>query len=250
MKLAVISPPHIGELYSSGYHFALGQKLVTDEMYRRRFREFRRRGDFIIVDNGAAEKGEERLPFEDILNAALHVEADEIILPDYLQDKANTMDQSFQWAPLLPRRQRFVVPQGKTWEEWKTCLVALVHHCRPVTIGIPKWIDRELPGGRPHALELVKELGYHNECNIHLLGIHLRPFAEVYKAWNVLHSIRGIDTAAPIAYAQHGVTISDAVHHSLDWKADADMGVAQENVFTYKHSLNIIEYKEFLEHEA
>jgi hypothetical protein len=236
MKLAVIAPPGSMRLIrDQGYNFALGQELCREVRYLRWHEVAAYEGRFIIVDNGAAEPEDERLPFEEIVYQSLGL-ADEIILPDKLRDSKWTLEHSLDGAVLnlVPARKRFVVPQGKNWDEWKECLHLMFTVAIPATIGVAKWIEGGLPGGRPQALKYIMEAGYHHHCNIHLLGIYEKPREEVTEAAAVLPSIRGVDTGAPIAYAQNDVPITDDAHYSLDWGGVADMAIAAGNISSFR----------------
>lgn len=242
MKLAIISPAEhlpVIEQYVLAYHFALGQYLLGDSDYWNWYRRAQARGQFIIVDNGAAEPESERAPFHQIMDLALTMDVDEIILPDKLRDKEATLDMSLDSNILkhIPNRKRMVVPQGSTWHAWSDCLHTLMSYCDPASIGVPKWLE-EWEGGRPRALEIIVNHGYEKRAHIHLLGIHSRPFAEVANALKVYKGIRGLDTAAPVAYAQHSKTICDDVHYSLSWK----------NPLAYYHVLtaNVRIYAEYV----
>jgi hypothetical protein len=241
MKLAVIAPPDLLDTVAESglaYHMALGQELFRDRFYYKYYRTFAEKGHFIIVDNGAAEPIEERVPFHNVVHASLELGADEIILPDVMRDTYATLDasRSPKVLQMVPQHKRMVVPQGRDWEGWRYCLITLVASVLPVSIGIPKHLE-DLPGGRKRAIRTIVRLGYHKRCNIHLLGVRAHPFKEVVECLEVFEGIRGIDTGAPIAYAQHDHEINDAQHFSLDWR--------NTNV-TYKHAANVRQYSRFI----
>ena len=239
MKLAVIAPPsYLGRVRGAelGYHMALGQELVRDTTYYKFYQTLASYGHFIIVDNGAAESEEERVAFEGIVDVAVQMKADEIILPDKLRDSKWTVKHSLAALPQVPRRKRFVVPQGENWDEWTLCLEELVLFTKPVTIGLAKWLE-ELPGGRARAMDVIVRAGYQEQYNIHMLGIHSKPIAEAKPVAEVFPDVRGIDTGAPIAYAQHNETISDENHFSLDWNRPAPAGFVGANIRVYNELL-------------
>lgn len=238
MKVAIITPTeHMQAIthFGLGYNFVLGQKLIQDVFYYEQMEDLKRRGSFLIVDNGAAEPEEEREPFDLIAQAAMGLMADEIILPDKLRDKRWTIYHSLSHKVLdiVPYNKRMVVPQGKDWNEWTDCLHRLVIGANPVSIGVPKWLE-ELPGGRSKALAIIRQFGYHKRYNIHLLGIHSKPFAEVRYAIAVLPTIRGIDTGAPVAYAANGHKINDDMHFSLGsgWES-VPISLLYDNISDY-----------------
>ncbi len=241
MKLAVIAPTnYLGWVQASelGYHMALGQELFRDAAYYKFYQTLASYGHFIIVDNGAAEPEEERAEFKHIADIALEMKADEIILPDKLRDFEWTMENSCSDYVLntIPMNKRFVVPQGENWFEWQNSLRDLVLILQPATIGLAKWLE-ELPGGRRYAMELIMENGYHKRFNVHMLGVHSKPIAEAKAVAKVFPGVRGIDTGAPIAYAQNSETISNEKHFSLDWHRTAPAGFVRSNIRVYAELL-------------
>lgn len=237
MKLAVIAPPEYLDIVANdrlGYHMALGQELFRDRHYYQWYRTFAERGHFIIVDNGAAEPEEERVSFDNIAHAALELGADEIILPDVLRDKYETLERSLDPRVLfrVPSYRRMIVPQGKNWDEWATCMVDLVIHSNPASIGIAKHLE-DFEGGRVKALEIITRFEYHKSHAIHLLGVRRHPFKEVLRCLQMYDGIRGIDTGAPIAYAQHKAPINDSQHFSLKWESTGKDTLYYHNVERY-----------------
>lgn len=242
MKLAVISPTeHLPAVESRvlAYHFALGQHLVNDSDYYQWYRRAQSRGQFVIVDNGAAEPKSEREDFWTIAECAMDMDVDEIVLPDKLMDATKTLEMSLDSAVLnyIPPRKRMVVPQGGNWSEWTSCLLTLVAHAEPASIGVPKWLEA-WRGGRPKALSIILKHGLEKYHHIHLLGIHSKPFEEVTDALRAYPGIRGLDTAAPIAYAQNVGLLTDEEHYSIDWEGP---GIAYSML-----TANIRTYRDFM----
>lgn len=235
MKLAVIAPPEfLNEVHHArlSYHMALGQELIRNVAYCDWYRWRHNRGDFIIVDNGAAEPGEERIPFEAVLNAAEYVRADEVIMPDVLFDSDKTIEYTTHPGVLdnVPARNRMVVPQGMSFEEWTHCFEEISKRISFRSIGIAKHLEKNAKGGRAAIIRWLNNFRYTRMCDIHLLGIWENPIEEVNKALTAWKGIRGIDSAAPIAYAQFGKDISEPGHYSLDWVADAHRPLVRKNI--------------------
>lgn len=234
MKTAVIVPPsylsHIG--FQTGYHMALGQWLVKYPAYLDWYRTAHVRGDFIMVDNGAAEPEEERVSWTDVLMAANTINADEIVLPDVLRDGTATLKQTMLVAHQIPYKNRCIIPQGRIWSEWLDCFQKLHHELngRYATIGIAKHLER-LEGGRVEALRMLPDhvkLHY----NIHLFGFYQAPHDEIKACRQTGLSIRGVDSGAPIAYAQNARWIGEGVHYSLDEYMKPDERFVNLNIDT------------------
>jgi hypothetical protein len=220
---------------SRGYHFALGQELIRDDRYRNIYTHLHRIGSFIIVDNGAAE--EDTPPFIHIVGQASAVGADEIILPDVLKDGELTVRamQDSRAASLVPARYRFVVPQGKSWDEVLYCMTA-IHTLLAgeyQTIGIPKHME-ELPGGRAYGIKLLMEAGYGNKYHMHMLGVYGDAHTEIAAALRVHPSIRGIDSGLAVAATQRAKRVTSGMRYSLSWGtvSPANTKLLAENIYT------------------
>jgi hypothetical protein len=230
MKYALITPPNLGmKLLASfglSYHMALAQYILADVHYKAVYQALHNFDHFIMVDNGAAENGVP-LPIEKIVKAADMVGADEIVMPDVLDDMRATIKATYAALIHVKKKRRAVVPQGKDWNEWTDCTLELIQFgCR--TICVAKRYEK-LPGGRVKALEIIAAHGWQDDHDIHLLGCCKNPLKEIRDALNVAPWVRGIDTAAPVSYAQHGTPLTGE-WHSLDWNKPIDWDVAKLNV--------------------
>lgn len=219
MKYAPIVPPSgFGTLarYRLGYHFALGQELVRDPVYRANYKLLASNGVFIIVDNGAAEH--DVPPFGEVVAVADEIGADEIIMPDVLRDKEATLDVFVEHLDAVPARKRMIVPQGKDWQEWETCLHAMIDICsRFSSIGLPKHLE-SLPGGRATALRIIKQHRLYNWYHIHMLGAWDNILTEIRAAKRVFPGVRGIDSGIAAALAQDSLQLDrHGPRRSLDW---------------------------------
>jgi hypothetical protein len=235
MKLAVIAPPeYLSEVHYArlSYHMALGQELIRNVAYCDWYRWRHNHGDFIIVDNGAAEPGDERIPFENVLEAAEYVHADEVILPDVLYDSSATIACTTDSSVLsnIPLRNRMVVPQGTCFEEWIECFEGIAERIQFRSIGVAKHLEKTAKGGRAAIIRWLRNTRWTETVDIHLLGIWADPVTEITRASAAYHGIRGIDSAAAIAYAQHGLSVDATGHYSLTWEAEADRQLIRSNI--------------------
>lgn len=231
MKLAVIAPKHflpMTTITGLGFHMALGQELYRDIKYRDAYLKLHRRGHFIMVDNGAAEG--DVLPFDQVVFAANTIRADEIVMPDVLRDGPKTVKAATnsEAQKLVSPNRRVIVPQGNSWEEWEQCLRSLVEAMPFATVGIAKHLER-LEGGRKTALDIIKAYGWQGRFNVHMLGCYKQPINEA-KVASTYKFVRSLDTGAPVAYAQAGVTLTDKSHYSLGWDSNADSNLVRKNI--------------------
>lgn len=243
MKLATITPPRLLDALtetSSAYHMALGQELVRDAFYFNYYARAVEEGHFVLVDNGAAEPEEERVPFGEIVAVAKFMNATEIVMPDVLRDANATIRGTTEarWLELIPPAMRCVVPQGKSWQEWLYCLRALMDKMEFRTIGVAKHLE-QLPGGRAVGLQLLHNYAFDQFYDVHMFGIWEKPFTEIRAALNTACRIRGIDSGAPIAYAQSEKQyITDDYHCSLDWNKKAKLSDVVWNINVLRDAAN------------
>jgi hypothetical protein len=232
MKFAMIaSPKHLHFVRALGfaYHFALGQDLVRSNEEMIFYRTMHDKGHFIMIDNGAAEPEVERVPFEEIVQVAEEIRADEVIMPDVLRDSGATLSLLSQHIHRVPPCRRMLVPQGDSWDEWKYCLADMLSRFECRTIGVPKHLER-LPGGRARALDWLLKQGFASRYTIHLLGIWINPARELRSAMLAYQRIRGFDTAAPLAYAQNNATLLGTKHYSYNPTGVVDPVLLSQNV--------------------
>lgn len=218
MKLSLIGSPHDFGLLNhvdTSYHLVLAQQLLFEPDYISYYKAKRIRGDFIIVDNGAAELGES-LPFDDVLQAAEQINADEICLPDKLKDADRTLDLHYKYYQKVPSYRRMAIPQGKDGKEWLYCLDELLDILDFFSVGVPKHLD-DSSEGRMFVLGEMERRGYHKMFHVHLLGCNKAPLYEVKLVQKNFPWVRGIDTAAPLAYAQASQTLNYGKHISYNW---------------------------------
>lgn len=231
MKFALITPPYYYETIAEqnlGYQFVLAQYL-EDRKYFEVYEYFRHQGHFIMMDNGAAEFGHS-IGLDDLEREVKRLQPDEVILPDVLRDRRATLTLTREALPLFPRWQRAVVPQGKDWAEWELCARTLVGW-GAATICVPKLLE-DYPGGRLKALSIIEENRWHWDHHVHLLGIWEKPLFEIEQVVKNYPWVRGIDSGAPIAYAQAGKSIKHPKRESLQWDdQDADMWLIAQNLW-------------------
>lgn len=216
MKFAPIIPyPDDADLMSlSSYHLLIATEVFRNlQDWTRKARLWRKRGDFIILDNGAPEEG--AMPLNLLLEIAEDIRPDEIVLPDVIDDSEATLQvlgDNYCAIRRIPERQRFFVPQGLSLDERVDCLKRAPF--RFGTLGIPKRSKVNIHGSRVNAVKPFIE----GNWNIHLLGFLGNPLTELEQVRAIAHRIRGVDSAAPAAFAQHEAWID--VHRDQSFSVD------------------------------
>jgi hypothetical protein len=240
MKLAPVVPKRFHPILRQldfGMCFVEASVGYHDEQYLRHYQNEALLGKHIMVDNGMAEAGynESRIGFQDVLDVAEHINADEIIMPDKAKDSKWTLEATTEWARLVPEKNRALVIHGIDWDDWNECL----HHMALIggrTLCIPKMYE-DFPGGRAHALSLIYKSGYTNSFDIHLLGLsgNTSATSEISLLNRGKFGVRSIDTGAAVAFAQHYVSIKDhRAKLSMDWKKGADLELVRENLIALR----------------
>jgi hypothetical protein len=236
MKVAHIAPPSmLWTLRNRSYHLVVAQRLLEPK-YLWHWKAARKRGDFIIVDNGAVEvaysKELEPISFEKVLELASAIKADEVVMPDVFRDMDKTLSHTQAALPHVPIRHRMFVPQGDSIDGWKNCM-STMYQWGARSIGIPKHMER-FNGGRYYLCKWIEQMSYHNVMDFHLLGVWDSPEAEVKPIAKDFPWVRGIDTGVAYAYAQHNRALTNYAgeHIGLDWNAQVNDRHAEYNMET------------------
>lgn len=242
MKVAHIAPPSmLWTLRNRSYHLVVAHRL-REPAYLWHWKAARRRGDFIIVDNGAVEvalsKELEPIEFKEVLQLANAVGADEVCMPDVFKDCGGTLKHTQAALPLVPIRRRMFVPQGDNQDEWRQCMSTMYQWgCR--SIGIPKHMER-FEGGRWVLCRWIQEMNYHTVIDFHLLGVWDNPETEIAPIAVDFPWVRGIDTGIAYAYAQENRSLRQyAGHHvGLKWDEPVSDRHAEHNMETLERWAN------------
>ena len=235
MKVSHIAPPKmLDTIRKRSYHLAVAQRLAENPMYLFWFKNAHLRGDYIIVDNGAVEvalsKEVEPISFQEVLDIATNVGADEVVMPDVYRDASKTLRHTHAALSLVPTRHRMIVPQGNSIHEWINCLETMYQWgCR--SIGIPKHAER-FEGGRHMLCWMIEKQGYHRIVDVHLLGVWDNPKEEILPIAKRFPWVRGVDTGVAYAYAQHDRSLTNYAgkHLGLDWAKPVNERMALHNM--------------------
>jgi len=183
----------------SDIHLVLPLPSLTRNMdYIRMYDFARKRGDYIILDNGCAE-GSLVSP-KDLMLFAQVIRPHEIVAPDILDDAQGTWDLTSKFFSDGPEDVRdyniMAVLQGKSVQERMSLLEAFASIPEITAIGIPKIIVRQ-PGSTIRlTTAMAIEAAYPNRFQIHLLGLN-KAFPTEIRDVAFPHWIRSMDSAQP-----------------------------------------------------
>lgn len=238
VEIAVISTLDHPRYSVYGDIFMFLTPLLAGQSRHPRYVDYCKRADgYSIIDNGAFELEDEGvgLEFEQVVDAAVECDADEIILTDYLYDGTRTLEAVERSLNVLSARGRtdeftvHAVPQGEDFDEWSTCFDRLLEDERIDVLGlsklsVPRVNDVETSPGylyrsRTRTLEQLAER-YESDGGVlwksgaksaakkvHLLGGGPWLGKELASA-NEFGFVRSVDSSMPVWYGLNGHSIS------------------------------------------
>lgn len=206
MKLINIFP--LGNLnghYEQSMHMFLTHLVEKYPFYAKFAREVK---GYKILDNSLIELGG-AVDLQRVLDAAMHIDADEIILPDVFQNGPETIkavEASIKELLTVYPDGKFpfkvmAVAQGKDEKEWFSCYQFLLTNPYVDVIGIPKVLAKLHPQGRPYFVNNLCDLKIKPH---HLLGLWY-SLTELNEYKNI-DLIRSCDTVLSGYMAKYGLS--------------------------------------------
>lgn len=215
--IALIPPlSHIGDVLDTRTQLVLPSLWDRSVTYRNTYAETVRRGDLVILDNGAFEG---TLWSTEALNKiARELRPTEIVVPDVMQSVRGTLDkvQEFQ-EQILPGFRYMVVAQGLDYSEFFETVRGVVEKRWVRTIGIPKHMHTTLSNGHGssilvrHMLAAHIQRAYPGRFHIHFLGMSEFAREEMYNR-DLAKGVRSIDTSLPYVYAKCSQSLATSKH--------------------------------------
>ena len=208
LKIAQIVPVDcLVETELNQYHMCLahlvGRSSRQSEIYTEFYKRMSDEGKYVLMDNGAAENSQ--LGFEDLISMYELINPTEIVLPDVLCNKDETIERTCnfysQFKDQISKYKIMVVPQGNSFEEWSMCAYELMQHIPVTTIGVSKFLEMSTGDKtiRTRACEFLRPY----DVEIHLLGCSEGPRA-VKDARSANNRVRGCDSAFTYICAKAG----------------------------------------------
>ncbi len=218
-NVVVISPVSLLEQFSTRHHLVLTQYYLRYPGYAEFYRDRRRAGDFIILDNGAAEL-KESITVGDIMKVANELHPNLVVAPDTIYNMEATLHSTAifigVYARMLADKQIGImaVPQGSNRVEWEACYNAFNENPAVSWLGIsmfytPKFDKR---------LEALKVIAPTVQKPCHLLGLWNNPYDLLEE--RKFDFVKSVDTAKPIEFALEGLTLEQWTKHKHiddDW---------------------------------
>lgn len=203
MQAALIAPRGLeSTVLLSRYHLALAlPETFSNKEYVRNYLEARRRGDYVILDNGACEGQLADSSF--LFDMAHKIKPNEIVIPDTLGDYRETIKQARAFiADYSTTSYKYMaVVQGRTMGDFQRCATQFLSMEAITSIGIPRhmmttlnafaaridlanWIERKMP----------------KRFEMHFLGANAMWLGEIPSVTKYAPHVRGIDSSLPYTY--------------------------------------------------
>lgn len=204
MKLALIPPySQVNSIFRTDYQLVLPEHLSNKD-YQDAYIAARRNGDYLIMDNGAAE-GRLLSPGE-LRSMALGLMVNEIVVPDVLGDMYATlrMAKEFFQFGVDTRFKYMGVVQGQTLDECCACVEAYYSdHGNITVLGLPRHLISTTKNKKARAELAAYIYSNYPGYQIHLLGTNPSYIRELRENAYDFHAanVRGVDTSAPFNYA-------------------------------------------------
>jgi len=209
MKAALIPPKgYETTAGQSDYHLVLAQELKR-ESYLSTYKMLG--ADFIILDNGAAEG--EQVSNLDLLDAALALKANEIVMPDVICNSEGTLTAIDEFIYDLNESdddfshlQLMAVVQGETIEECYDFIRKVEKSGVAGTLGIPRHLINTLadPSARCRLATFIEGTFGIGRFDVHFLGTNSSWIGEVHVLGRDFPWARGVDSSAPFNYTIAG----------------------------------------------
>lgn len=222
-KVAVIAPTSmldwVNEWYRERFHLVLTQYYWADEAYRKFYQKRRDEGDFLILDNGAAEL-KHSADSAKVIDACLSLRPHVVIAPDVIYNSSETLDKTWnfveRWFKELYHAgiEIMAVPQGSDEDEWIKCYNLFNNNPHLSWIGISMFYH-EMFGGRLGVLEYIKD-SVKKPC--HLLGLWDSPYT--LRLEGKYDFVKSTDTAKAVEFALEGLSLRQWQQHKHiddDW---------------------------------
>jgi len=199
LKVALIAPKNLLDYTRLGeMHF------IVPRNANKRF--FRYETMYKMLDNGTYELGEP-MNIEDLIDLALSMRVDEIVLPDVMRNRKMTSALTMHAVrSIKPKGMRFAaVPQGGSLHDFVECYRDFAKIPEIDVLCFPIWLEK-IYHARPHVIWYIHRKGYWTEEKEHHL-IGLDRISELF--CYPKGAIRSVDTSLPFSVAFQQSTLSD-----------------------------------------
>jgi hypothetical protein len=210
-------------MHSGDNYFCLAHNYIQHSSYRQYFLDIRKNNPdaFITTDNSAAEGS--LVTEEILLDIVEELKPNEVVSPDVLFDKKQTLVNFYSFLLKMEQRKLFkhtsifACPQGQTKDEWLDCYYVMLT-CPDVTclglskIAVPKcWNqvtgDKLIGVSRNECVAELRKLNFLRKP-LHLLGMGEHNEFDFYLK-NRIPFIRSSDSCYTVLAALNNIRFAD-----------------------------------------
>lgn len=197
------------------YQYGLVHLFETNPDYYRFYKEYRKSGGVVLLDNSVFELGE-AFDSDEFAYWIDALRPTEYFIPDVMGDYKQTVQNIIEWNDKydVPGKKIGVV-HGQTTDEALNCFkeiyplvdkIAVGFNCKHYEDGTSSSILEQWMHGRQTFLDMIIE-----DCHkpIHLLGCSLPQEFLYYKDSNDFKMIESVDTSNPVVHAINNIRYSD-----------------------------------------
>ena len=231
MQIATELPIHYQNVLAAltDYDFVIGCVYRDEPEYAKFYQAQRRKGRFVILDNGAFEG--DLLEDDSLIAAIRELHPQEVVAPDVIGSRKETFERAVDFINRLQsenlRVRVQVCPQGHNFEEWTESYLELVNLPGVSTIGVSYVGHFDVPEdcsyfGSMDPWETIRVRFFHylvgkrllrDDKAHHLLGL----CSPVALKWYAKYPfIRSIDTSFPVICALHRTQMGCGVEKFQD----------------------------------
>lgn len=239
---------------SSRFHMALAlPHLIQRRAYGGMYRRVVGMGDYVILDNGAAEG--HLAPNYALWEMVETIRPSELVVPDAMGSLDDTIVAARQFfkgdyvtkSEKYPDMKYMAVVQGVSRVDLHRCIDAFVG--LPVNVvGIPRHllstaVLRKAESRASIRIDLANwiEETYPGRFQVHLLGTSVEWIGEVRAAVKYAPHIRSVDTSLPFNYSLQGVELAPIVekiarpnlYFDNDWTRNVKVKLLRDNINTF-----------------
>jgi len=215
--------------------------LLKRPDYIRTYVEARKRGDYVILDNGCAEG--QLVEGKTLLDFAKIIKAHEIVAPDIMGNAAQTLEATNMFLDENPEAADYnimAVLQGETPNEIQFLLDQFAKRDEIVTIGVPKVHVQKADTPIRRDIVTMIHRHYPGRFQIHLLGLSNQFADEMLAIKFDPGTVRSMDSAQPYKITERGwymsATFAASVRRTgyFTYKKEVDLKLLSANIATFK----------------
>lgn len=231
----IVSQGNLKVLNGKRIVMSLAHLIQKSDTYAKAYAKLAESSTYVIMDNGAAEHSQ--VDMDTLYNSFVKVQPDEIILPDILHNRVETLKQFNKAIEYFcykrnigPGCSIMAVPQGSDFGEWKKCAEVMIQEPKVSVIGVTKFLVSTMNNydARYIAVQYIDQLRkkYNRpDVVVHLLGWEERPMT-IHNIFEDFPFVRSCDSCfgyLAAANQQHLYPTSERPKGEIDFLSNEEL---------------------------